>query len=104
MGREETRTIEESGSQTREIVHEPPLYQVVLLNDDYTTMDFVIHVLETVFHKAPAEAMRIMLHVHKNGKGMCGLFPMEIAEMKVSAVHALAREHRFPLKCVMEKE
>lgn len=85
-------------------LRKPPLYAVFLLNDDYTTMDFVVHVLETVFHKPVIEATRIMLHVHKNGKGHAGTFTREIAETKIDTVHTMAREHEFPLKCSMEKE
>jgi len=82
----------------------PPLYSVFLLNDDYTTMDFVIHILETVFHLQAIEATRIMLHVHKNGKGLAGTYTREIAETKIETVHKIARDHEFPLKCSMEKE
>jgi len=82
----------------------PPLYSVFLLNDDYTTMDFVIHILETVFQKPVIDATRIMLHVHKNGKGHAGTYTREIAETKIDSVHKIAREHEFPLKCSMEKE
>lgn len=85
-------------------LRKPPLYSVFLLNDDYTTMDFVIHVLETVFHQPVIEATRIMLHVHKNGKGLAGTYTREIAETKIDIVHKIAREHEFPLKCSMEKE
>jgi ATP-dependent Clp protease adaptor protein ClpS len=90
--------------RTREEVREPQLFKVLLLNDDYTTMDFVIHVLETVFLKSPAEAFRIMMHVHTQGKGLCGLYPHDIAETKVAAVHDLAQEHGFPLRAAMEQE
>ncbi|NLI28954.1 MAG: ATP-dependent Clp protease adapter ClpS [Nitrospiraceae bacterium] len=102
MSQEQTKTLirPDLGEQT----DEPQLYRVLLLNDDYTTMDFVIHVLETVFHRTPAEATRIMLHVHKKGAGVCGVYPLDIAEMKVAAVHELAQKNEFPLKCVMEKE
>lgn len=82
----------------------PPMYSVFLLNDDYTTMDFVVHILETVFHKPVIEATRIMLHVHKNGKGLAGMYTREIAETKIDAVHTIAQEHEFPLKCSMERE
>jgi ATP-dependent Clp protease adaptor protein ClpS len=82
----------------------PSLYKVLLLNDDYTTMDFVVFVLEKVFHKAPGEAMQIMLHVHKKGIGLAGIYTKEIAETKVTEVHQLARGSEFPLKCIMEKE
>lgn len=82
---------------------EPTLYKVVLLNDDYTTMEFVIHVLETVFQKSPAEAFRIMMHVHVNGKGIAGVYPWEIAETKVDTVTALARQSEFPLRAAIEE-
>jgi ATP-dependent Clp protease adaptor protein ClpS len=85
-------------------LRKPPLYSVFLLNDDYTTMDFVIHVLATIFHKPVIEATRIMLHVHKNGRGLAGTYTREIAETKIDTVHKIAREHEFPLKCSMEKE
>ena len=82
---------------------EPTLYKVVLLNDDYTTMDFVMHVLEEVFQKSPAEAYRIMMNVHVNGRGIAGVYPWEVAETKVSAVITMAREAGFPLKAVAEE-
>ncbi|MDA8079464.1 MAG: ATP-dependent Clp protease adapter ClpS [Nitrospiraceae bacterium] len=82
----------------------PPMYRVFLLNDDYTTMDFVVHVLESVFHKSPVEATQIMLHVHKKGVGLAGVYTRDIAETKAEAVRSLARERQFPLRCVMEKE
>lgn len=104
MSKEKAGSTAEPRTRSREEIQEPPLFRVFLLNDDYTTMDFVVHVLETIFHKTPAEATRIMLHVHKNGRGMCGAFPEDIAEMKVLAVHKLARKHEFPLKSVMERE
>jgi ATP-dependent Clp protease adaptor protein ClpS len=82
----------------------PSLYKVFLLNDDYTTMDFVVHILEKVFHKSPVEATQIMLHVHKNGKGLAGVYPREIAETKIVTVHELSRKNGFPLRCTMERE
>jgi len=85
-------------------VKEPPLYKVLLLNDDYTTMEFVVEVLMYVFHRTSEEATRIMLSVHLEGAGICGLYPFEVAETKVDAVETLARENGFPLKCVMERE
>ena len=75
-----------------------------LLNDDYTTMDFVVEVLESIFHKQPAEAFRIMMLVHTQGKGLCGLYPHEVAETKVDTVIERAREHGFPLRAAMEPE
>ncbi len=85
-------------------VTEPSFYRVLLLNDDYTTMEFVVEILKTVFNKSIEEAIRIMLNVHQAGVGLCGIYAHEIAETKVDTVHALAREHGFPLKCTMEKE
>ncbi|HZO82959.1 MAG TPA: ATP-dependent Clp protease adapter ClpS [Candidatus Binataceae bacterium] len=81
----------------------PPMYKVILLNDDYTPMEFVVEILKQVFHKPHAEATRIMLHVHQNGMGVAGVYPYEIAETKVRTVEELARESQYPLKCVMEK-
>jgi ATP-dependent Clp protease adaptor protein ClpS len=81
---------------------QPPLFRVVLHNDDYTTMDFVISVLETVFLKHPAEAYRVMMHVHCHGRGECGVYPHEIAETKVGQVHTLARERGYPLQATIE--
>ena len=89
---------------TRQETKEPPLYKVFLLNDDYTTMEFVVEILKTVFHKGLTEATRIMLHVHNRGKGLCGVYTREIAETKVETVRSLAREAGFPLQCAMEKE
>ena len=81
---------------------EPTLYKVVLLNDDYTTMEFVVSVLETVFDKSPAEAFRIMMHVHQQGRGIAGVYPWEVAETKTETVTSLAREAGFPLRAVAE--
>jgi len=91
-------------SKTEIEVDEPPMYKVLLLNDDYTTMDFVVEVLVYVFQKPPEEATLIMLNVHRKGVGVCGLYPFEIAETKVNLVKNLARENGFPLKCIMERE
>ena len=87
-----------------DIIDEPPLYKVILLNDDYTTMDFVVEILEDIFHKTPSEATRIMLLIHNTGSGVCGKYPKEIAETKIDLVHARARSAGFPLKAIMEKE
>jgi ATP-dependent Clp protease adaptor protein ClpS len=82
---------------------EPILYKVVLLNDDYTTMEFVVQVLMSVFQKSPAEAFQIMMHVHVNGRGIAGVYPWELAETKADTVISLAREAGFPLKAVTEE-
>ena len=81
----------------------PARYRVVLLNDDYTPMEFVVHVLERYFNKDAQEATQIMLHVHQKGIGVCGIFPFEIAETKVMQVTDLARKNQHPLQCTMEK-
>jgi ATP-dependent Clp protease adaptor protein ClpS len=80
------------------------LYKVLLHNDNYTTMEFVVEILMLIFNKPPEEAARIMLNVHHNGIGVCGVYTFEVAETKVDAVHSIAREKGFPLKCSMEKE
>ncbi len=90
--------------KTRQKTTRPSMYKVFLLNDDYTTMEFVVEVLVSVFGRSTVDATSIMLHVHRNGKGLAGVFTREIAETKVAQVHALARENGFPLKCDMEKE
>ena len=82
---------------------EPAQYKVVLLNDDYTTMEFVVQVLESVFQKSPAEAFRIMMHVHQNGSGIAGVYPWEVAETKVETVTSLARHAEFPLRATIEE-
>jgi ATP-dependent Clp protease adaptor protein ClpS len=82
---------------------EPTQFKVVLLNDDYTTMDFVLHVLESVFQKSPAEAYQIMMHVHVNGRGIAGVYPWEVAETKTQATVEMAREAGFPLKAITEE-
>ena len=90
--------------RTRHQVKKPEMFKVLLLNDDYTTMDFVIEILEAVFHKQPAEAYRIMMAVHPQGKGLCGVYPHEVAETKVSSVVERARSSGFPLLAAMEPE
>jgi ATP-dependent Clp protease adaptor protein ClpS len=82
----------------------PPLYRVLLLNDDYTPMEFVVGVLQNYFRMEHEKAVQIMMHVHQKGVGICGLFPREIAETKVEQVMALAQEHQHPLQCTMEPE
>ncbi|RXJ95212.1 ATP-dependent Clp protease adaptor ClpS [Arcobacter sp. AHV-9/2010] len=85
-------------------VEEPKKYNVFLLNDDYSTMDFVIDVLVKVFRKTNSEAETIMLNIHNNGKGLCGVYSFEIATTKVAQVKTMAREKGFPLKAIMEEE
>ncbi|NQU61979.1 MAG: ATP-dependent Clp protease adapter ClpS [Rhodospirillales bacterium] len=82
----------------------PAMYKVLLLNDDYTPMEFVIHVLERYFNKRNEEATQIMLHVHQKGVGVCGVFTFEVAETKVSQVMDLAKQHQHPLQCTIEKD
>lgn len=104
MSRTTPETEEIIFSEVREKTQEPAMYKVLLLNDDYTTMDFVVQIVVLVFNKSMEEATRIMLNVHRKGVGVCGVYPYEIAETKVDTVHALARENEFPLKCTMEKD
>jgi ATP-dependent Clp protease adaptor protein ClpS len=85
-------------------VAKPPLFKVLLHNDDYTTMEFVVEVLRTVFHHDVERATRIMLHVHQRGVGVAGTYPMEIAESKAEKVMSMARESQFPLLCTVEAE
>ncbi len=89
--------------EARPQVVRPPLYQVILLNDDFTPMDFVIVVLETFFSLDRERATQVMLHVHTRGKGVCGVFTREVAETKVTQVNEFARTHQHPLLCTMEK-
>ncbi|MBV5264009.1 ATP-dependent Clp protease adapter ClpS [Pinisolibacter aquiterrae] len=91
-------------TKTRPKVKRPSLYRVLLLNDDYTPMEFVILVLERFFNKGREEATRIMLHVHHHGVGECGVFTYEVAETKVTQVMDFARKNQHPLQCVMEKK
>lgn len=91
-------------TKTRVKTRKPSMYRVLLLNDDYTPMEFVVHILEHYFGKSPEAAMRIMLHVHQKGVGVCGVYTYEVAETKVAQVMDLARRHEHPLQCTMEKE
>ena len=93
----------EVGTLTRSRVKRPSLYRVLLHNDDYTPMNFVVMILRDVFRKNEGEAVRIMLHVHKRGIGVAGLYPHQIAESKVAKVHRQARDEKHPLKCTMEE-
>ena len=91
-------------TKTRTKTKKPSLYKVLLLNDDYTPMEFVVHILENIFGKNREEAVQIMLHVHRHGVGICGVFTFEVAETKVAQVIEFARRHEHPLQCTMEKE
>jgi ATP-dependent Clp protease adaptor protein ClpS len=104
MGGPERHTEGEVLERTRQETKKPELFKVLLLNDDYTTMDFVVEILETVFNKPPAEAYRIMMAVHTQGQGLCGVYPFEVAETKVATVVELARAQGFPLRATMEPE
>jgi ATP-dependent Clp protease adaptor protein ClpS len=90
-----------SGPET--VLKEPKMYRVILHNDHYTTMEFVVEVLVAVFGKSAAEAMKIMLDVHKKGAGICGIYTYDIASTRISQVHHLARKREFPLKCSLEE-
>lgn len=89
--------------ESRPKVKKPPLYRVVLLNDDYTPMEFVVQVLQSIFGMDRSTATRIMLEVHTKGKGICGVYTFEIAETKVAQVVGLAEQHQHPLLCTMEE-
>lgn len=103
--RKNTREDADSTTIVRERtrVRKPPMFKVLLINDDYTTMDFVVMILETVFKKSPAEAVRVMLQVHQRGFGVCGIYTHQIAESKIRIVHDKARSEGFPLRCTLEE-
>jgi len=101
---ESSDIIEQTDTSTKEEIVEPPMYKVIMLNDHYTTMEFVVYILETVFHKSLKEAIAIMLNIHNKGSGICGVYTAEVAETKIQQVHQLARNKEFPLKCTMEEE
>jgi ATP-dependent Clp protease adaptor protein ClpS len=103
MGDVERKDQGEVLEKTRPRTKPPELYKVLLHNDDYTTMQFVIEVLESIFQKSPAQAFRVMMHVHTQGQGICGTYPHEIAETKVALVHDRARAQGFPLRASMEE-
>ncbi|MGH6941397.1 MULTISPECIES: ATP-dependent Clp protease adapter ClpS [Hypericibacter] len=96
----ETGVVVKSKPKTKK----PSMYKVLLLNDDYTPMEFVVHVLERFFSKSREDATRIMLHVHRRGVGVCGVYTYEVAETKVNQVIDFARRHEHPLQCTLEKE
>ena len=99
-----SETKEGVDSKIEEKLHEPSMYKVLLHNDDYTTMEFVVDILVSVFNKSPENAVIIMLNVHRQGIGVCGIYTCDVAETKVKTVKAMARENNFPLKCTMEKD
>jgi len=101
--RDQNQTGDLVQERSQEKTKEPQLYKVVLLNDDYSTMDFVILVLESVFKKSPAEAYRIMMQVHVNGRGIAGVYPWEIAETKAQTVKEMAKEAGYPLRATTEE-
>ncbi len=90
--------------KTRPKTKKPSMYKVLMLNDDYTPMEFVVHVLERFFQKNRDEATRIMMHVHQKGVGLCGVYTYEVAETKVTEVMDFARRHQHPLQCTLEKD
>jgi ATP-dependent Clp protease adaptor protein ClpS len=96
----ETGVVVKSKPKTKK----PAMYKVLMLNDDYTPMEFVVHVLERFFSKTREEATRIMLHVHRRGVGICGVYTYEVAETKVTQVIDFARSHQHPLQCTLEKD
>ncbi len=90
-------------TRTRTETQKPALYKVLLLNDDYTPMEFVVHVLQRFFRMGLEDATRVMLHVHQKGVGVCGIFTFEVAETKVTQVMDFAKQHQHPLQCTLEK-
>jgi ATP-dependent Clp protease adaptor protein ClpS len=90
-------------TRTERRVQKPKMFKVLLHNDDYTTMEFVVYVLQGVFHRSETDAMQIMLHVHKHGIGVAGVYTREVAESRIAQVESLARAHEFPLRCSMEE-
>jgi ATP-dependent Clp protease adaptor protein ClpS len=103
MSRWETEKDHAVVTETEKKLKKPPLYKVLLHNDDYTTKEFVVQILQYVFNKEHTAAVQIMLHVHKKGIGVAGVYTYEIAETKVALVESLARQNEYPLKCTMEE-
>ncbi|MBI3652165.1 MAG: ATP-dependent Clp protease adaptor ClpS [Acidobacteria bacterium] len=104
MAKQDFQADELTVSKSKEKLKKPPLYKVLLHNDDYTTMDFVLYILFTIFHKSESEAFTIMLKVHHEGVGVAGVYPYEVAETKAEKAIALARQNEFPLLCTVEEE
>jgi ATP-dependent Clp protease adaptor protein ClpS len=101
---QDSRTGTATKTRTRPKLQVPAMWKVILHNDDYTTQEFVVWILETVFRKPEPEAVRIMLDVHKRGKGVAGIYPFDVADTKVAQVKATAEQHEFPLLCTLEPE
>ncbi len=104
MSKEQSHLEGETLPEDRVELQEPPLYKVLLHNDDYTTMDFVVIILESIFNKDTTEATKIMLDVHNQGIGVAGIYTREIGETKIAQVHRLAKTKQFPLKCSLQKD
>ena len=107
MSDERRGTTDDAGvvtqTRTQRKLKKPKLYKVLLHNDDYTTMEFVVFVLMSIFHRSETDAVQIMLHVHKNGVGVAGVYTYDVAETRIAQVEALARQHEYPLRCSMEE-
>lgn len=97
-------TLDETKAASLHQTKKPPMYKVIMLNDDFTPMDFVVYILEAIFQKNNDDAMQIMLDIHHNGSANCGLYTYEIAEMKQTQVIQFARQNQYPLQCILEKE
>lgn len=93
----------ENFTEVLEEIQEPIRYKVILLNDDYTTQEFVMEVLQSIFHKNFEESLNLMLQIHHNGKGVCGIYPYDIAEIKAIQVRKMAKEKQYPLRAILEK-
>lgn len=104
QGDEDSQENLDTGLLEKPEVKEPPFYKVILINDDFTPMDYVTHVLQKFFHKSPEDAQKVMLDVHKTGQGIAGIFSFEVAETKVFLTNNLSKQNKYPLKCIMEKE
>ena len=100
---EQAQNFDLAVEESRPKLKEPPLYRVVLINDDYTPMEFVVNILESIFGMQRMRATQVMLEVHTKGKGVCGVYNFEIAETKVAQVMGLAQQHQHPLLCTMEE-
>ncbi len=100
---EDIRSHDLAVEEAKPKIKQPPLYRVVLINDDYTPMEFVVDILESVFGMERTRATQVMLEVHTKGKGVCGVYNFEIAETKVAQVMSIARQHQHPLLCTMEE-